>query len=148
MSAVPRFRREDLKAGECLCTYCTAKCCRYFALPIDAPTTWKDFDYIRWFMMHGRVSIFVEGETWYLMIHADCKHLLEDHRCGTYDTRPEICRRIPRSAASTTTTRFTTCSSRRPSKSGNMPRQSCRRAQAARLQKSPGLSLPVLSRVG
>jgi uncharacterized protein len=92
MPAAPKFRREDLKPGECLCSYCTAKCCRYFALPIDAPTTWKDFDYLRWFMMHGRVALFVEGETWYLMVYADCKHLLPDHRCGTYDTRPDICR--------------------------------------------------------
>jgi Fe-S-cluster containining protein len=92
MPAVPKFRRENLKPGQCLCEYCTAKCCRYFALPIDTPTTWKDFDYLRWFMMHGRVSVFVEGETWYLMVHSECRHLLPDHRCGTYDTRPEICR--------------------------------------------------------
>jgi Fe-S-cluster containining protein len=86
-----KFQREDLKSGENLCSYCTARCCRYFALPIDRPKTWNDFDFIRWYMMHGSVSIFVESETWYLMVHADCKHLLEDHRCGTYDTRPAIC---------------------------------------------------------
>ena len=85
-------RREDLKPGENLCSYCTAKCCRYFALPISKPKTWADFDFIRWYMMHGSVSIFVEDVTWYLMVHADCKHLLDDHRCGTYETRPEICR--------------------------------------------------------
>jgi Fe-S-cluster containining protein len=92
MPPVPRFRREDLKPGESLCSHCTAKCCRYFALPIDKPTTWQDFDYLRWFMMHGRVALFVEGKTWYLMVYADCKHLLPDHRCGTYETRPNICR--------------------------------------------------------
>lgn len=43
-------------------------------------------------MMHGDVSVFVDEGTWYLMIHADCKHLLEDHRCGAYETRPQICR--------------------------------------------------------
>jgi uncharacterized protein len=92
MLPVPKFRREDLKPGECLCSYCTAKCCRYFALPIDTPTTWKDFDYLRWFMMHGRVALFVEKETWYLMVYADCRHLLPDNRCGVYETRPAICR--------------------------------------------------------
>lgn len=86
------FRREDLQPGDNLCAYCTAKCCRYFALPITKPTTWSDFDYIRWYMMHGNVSLFVEGVTWYLMVHADCKHLQEDHRCGVYETRPQICR--------------------------------------------------------
>jgi Fe-S-cluster containining protein len=88
-----QIRREDLKPGEVLCAYCTGKCCRYFALPIETPTSWEDFDHIRWYMMHGDVSIFVEDETWYLMVHADCQHLLPDHRCGAYETRPQICRK-------------------------------------------------------
>ena len=90
--AAPKVKRSDLKPGEVLCAYCTARCCRYFALPIDTPETWKDFDFLRWFMMHGRVSVFVEDETWYLMVHADCKHLQEDNRCGAYHDRPQICR--------------------------------------------------------
>ena len=44
-------------------------------------------------MLHGRVSIFVEDETWFLMVHADCQQLLPDNRCGIYDERPQICRR-------------------------------------------------------
>ena len=91
--ATAKFKREDLKPGEVLCSYCTAKCCRYFALPIDAPTAWEDFDHMRWYLMHGRVSIFVDGETWFLMVHNDCQHLLADHRCGVYEDRPGICRR-------------------------------------------------------
>jgi Fe-S-cluster containining protein len=87
----PRIRRQDLKPGECLCTYCTAKCCRYFALPIDAPETWEDFDHLRWFMFHGRVAVFVEDETWFLMVFADCQHLLPDNRCGIYQDRPGVC---------------------------------------------------------
>ena len=74
----PQFRRKDLKPGEVLCEHCTAKCCRYFALPIDTPKTWDDFDSIRWYMTHGRVSLFVDEGTWYLMIHADCRYLLDD----------------------------------------------------------------------
>ncbi|MDA1017025.1 MAG: YkgJ family cysteine cluster protein [Planctomycetota bacterium] len=88
----PKVRREDLKPGENLCDHCTAKCCRYFALPIETPTDWADFDHIRWYMIHGNVSIFVEGDTWYLMVLADCKHLLDDNRCGIYHDRPQICR--------------------------------------------------------
>lgn len=87
-----KIKREDLKAGEVLCSYCTAKCCRYFALPIDTPETLQDFDHLRWYMIHRRVSLFVEDETWYLMVHADCEHLQEDHRCGIYEDRPQICR--------------------------------------------------------
>jgi UDP-3-O-[3-hydroxymyristoyl] glucosamine N-acyltransferase LpxD len=89
----PKVKREDLKPGENLCEYCTAKCCRYFALPIDTPADRDDFNHIRWYMMHGNVSIFVEDDTWFLMVLADCKHLLPDNRCGTYDTRPGICRK-------------------------------------------------------
>ncbi len=86
------MRRKNLPAGEVLCTYCTARCCRYFALPYETPTTWKDFDNMRWFMLHGRVSIFVDNNTWYVAVHSDCQHLLADHRCGIYQDRPEICR--------------------------------------------------------
>ena len=87
-----KIRRKDLKPGEVLCEYCTAKCCRYFALHIDTPETWEEFDFIRWYMIHGRISVFVEDETWYLVVHADCRHLGEDQRCGIYETRPQICR--------------------------------------------------------
>lgn len=85
-------RRENLKPGEVLCQYCNGKCCRYFALGIDAPKTWADFDNMRWYMMHGPVSVFVDDGTWYLMVQADCQHLLPDNRCGAYETRPQICR--------------------------------------------------------
>ena len=84
--------RNDVPKGANLCEYCTAKCCRYFALQIEEPTDWEDFEHIRWYMLHGRVSLFVEDDAWYLMVHADCKELQDDHRCGIYETRPEICR--------------------------------------------------------
>ncbi|MEZ5944637.1 MAG: YkgJ family cysteine cluster protein [Planctomycetaceae bacterium] len=87
-----KIAREELKEGEVLCDYCTARCCRYFALPVDTPDCRADFDNFRWYMVHGRVAFFVEDGTWYLMIYADCKHLQEDHRCGIYETRPQICR--------------------------------------------------------
>jgi Fe-S-cluster containining protein len=86
------MKRENLPAGEILCSYCTARCCRYFAMGIDPPKTWADFDNMRWYMMHGPVSIFVDAGKWYLMVQADCQHLLPDNRCGAYETRPEICR--------------------------------------------------------
>jgi Fe-S-cluster containining protein len=87
-----RISREDLAAGECLCDHCTARCCRYFALPIEEPTTWSDFQYIRWYLLHGQASVFTEDGVWYLIVHTVCKHLQADHRCGIYDTRPTICR--------------------------------------------------------
>jgi Fe-S-cluster containining protein len=90
--ARPKIHKEKLPPGECLCDYCTAKCCKYFALPIDEPTTRQDFDYIRWFLLHGAATVFIEEGTWYLLVHTPCKHLTADDRCGIYATRPQICR--------------------------------------------------------
>ena len=56
-------RRDELKPGECLCDHCTGKCCRYFSLPIDTPTTWDDYDSIRWYLAHDRTLIYVEKGT-------------------------------------------------------------------------------------
>lgn len=85
-------RREDLKPGEVLCSYCPAKCCCYFALPIDTPDCWEDFEFIRWYLLHERATVFVEEECWYLLVHNRCKHLRDDNLCGGYATRPQICR--------------------------------------------------------
>ena len=86
------LRRGDLPAGKSLCEYCIAKCCRYFALPLDTPKRRKDFDTLRWFLLHDKTSLFVEKGTWYLQVHTECRELLSDHRCGIYETRPQICR--------------------------------------------------------
>ncbi len=85
--------RKELPKGEVLCSYCTARCCRYFSLPIETPKTWEDYDAIRWYMFHGKVHLFVDNGKWYLVVFADCEHLQPDNRCGTYETRPNICRK-------------------------------------------------------
>jgi Fe-S-cluster containining protein len=61
-------------------------------LPIETPTEHSDFDFMRWYLLHDRASVFVEDETWYLLVHTVCKHLQKDNRCGIYQTRPQICR--------------------------------------------------------
>lgn len=87
-----RPHREELGPDEILCSYCPAKCCRYFALPIDTPKTYKEFEYIRWYLLHDRATVFVEDGSWYLLVHTRCKHLGDDNRCTRYATRPRICR--------------------------------------------------------
>ena len=84
--------REELKPGQILCDFCTGKCCRYFALPIETPTGLQDYEFIRWYMLHGETTIFCEDDDWYLMVHNRCDHLMDDNRCGIYNTRPQICR--------------------------------------------------------
>ena len=85
-------RREDLRPGQCLCDFCVAKCCRYFALQLDTPEKRSDFDTFYWFLLHERTSIFVEEKAWYLQVHTPCRELQDDNRCGIYETRPKICR--------------------------------------------------------
>ncbi len=90
LSAKPS--RESLPKDANLCEFCTAKCCRYFALPIDTPEKFKDYEYIRWYLLHDRASVFVDEGDWYILVHTVCKHLQADNRCGIYETRPQICR--------------------------------------------------------
>ena len=87
-----KLRREQIPAGDVLCDHCTAKCCRYFALPMDEPTTLEDWEFIRWYLLHDAATVFKEDDTWYLLVHTVCKHLQSDNRCGIYHTRPLICR--------------------------------------------------------
>ena len=84
--------RAEVKPGECLCDFCTGVCCRYFSLPIHNPTTWNDFDTIRWFLAHAKTVIYVEKEQWYILVNTTCQYLLPDNRCGIYLNRPQICR--------------------------------------------------------
>ena len=85
-------RRKQVPKDTILCEFCTAKCCRYFALPIESPEEFADFEYIRWYLLHERATVFKEGDDWYLLVHTTCRHLQDDNRCGIYETRPQICR--------------------------------------------------------
>lgn len=74
------------------CERCTGLCCRYFALPLDNPEEWKDYDDIRWYLAHENVTVFVDEGQWYVNVNNPCRHLDANHRCGIYDRRPKICR--------------------------------------------------------
>ncbi len=78
--------------GSILCEHCAAACCRYLALPLDIPENRRDFDDIRWYLMHEGISVFVEDGDWYVQIQTKCKNLAADNLCGVYETRPSICR--------------------------------------------------------
>ncbi|MBL7214678.1 MAG: YkgJ family cysteine cluster protein [Phycisphaerae bacterium] len=76
------------------CKKCNGKCCRYFALPIETPEDWDDYDDIRWYLCHRDVTVFVEDGEWYLNIKNTCRYLSEeDFRCQNYELRPHICRK-------------------------------------------------------
>lgn len=90
---IKRPDRKDIPDGKVPCHYCPGKCCRYFALPIDTPDSWQEYDNMRWFLLHDRATVFVDEGTWYLLVHTKCKHLDDrTNRCGIYENRPDICR--------------------------------------------------------
>ena len=90
MSRKPR--RDEISKDANLCEHCNAKCCRYFALPIDTPEGWREFDFMRWYLLHDKATIFVDDGEWFLLVHSKCKFLRNDNLCGIYETRPDICR--------------------------------------------------------
>ncbi|HUU83987.1 MAG TPA: YkgJ family cysteine cluster protein [Phycisphaerae bacterium] len=78
--------------GSIHCEHCTGHCCRYVALPLEKPQTARDFDDIRWYLMHQGMTIFVEEGDWYIQFATTCKNLNPDNLCRIYETRPRICR--------------------------------------------------------
>ena len=92
MIANTKKDRDSLGPDEILCDHCTAKCCKYFALPIETPVDFEDYEFIRWYLVHDRATVFTDDDQWYIMIHTTCRHLQTDNRCGIYETRPQICR--------------------------------------------------------
>jgi Fe-S-cluster containining protein len=62
-------------------------------LPIDTPESRREYDFMRWFLLHERAAVFVDEETWYLLVYSKCNHLDDTtNRCGIYEARPKICR--------------------------------------------------------
>lgn len=75
------------------CARCMAVCCHYVSQEIDAPTTMKDFDVFRWYLMHPGVRLYVDGNgDWFLQFASRCRFLGADNLCTIYETRPQICR--------------------------------------------------------
>jgi Fe-S-cluster containining protein len=75
------------------CARCTAYCCHYVSTEIDPPTTARDIDIIRWYLMHPGVRVYVDAEScWFLQFASTCRYLGDDGLCGIYETRPQICR--------------------------------------------------------
>jgi Fe-S-cluster containining protein len=86
-------KREKIPDGKTPCHYCQGKCCRYFALPIDTPEGQREYDNMRWFLLHEQTTVFVDSGTWYLLVYSKCKFLDDKtNLCGIYEKRPKICR--------------------------------------------------------
>jgi len=68
-------------------------CCRHIAVEIDEPETEKEFDQIRWFLLHEDIWVFVDNDdSWNLQVNRPCEKLTSEGMCGFYEKRPAICR--------------------------------------------------------
>lgn len=67
-------------------------CCRYVTIQIATPRTKRDFDDIRWYVLHHGVSVYVDWEgSWAVQFDTPCAWL-KDGRCTHYALRPDVCR--------------------------------------------------------
>ena len=74
-----------------LCDGCDL-CCRHIAVEIDKPENNKEFDQIRWFLLHQDVWVFIDNDdSWNLQINTPCVKL-KAGMCEIYNKRPQICR--------------------------------------------------------
>ncbi|MCB9897424.1 MAG: YkgJ family cysteine cluster protein [Planctomycetes bacterium] len=80
----------DLSFEQSKCGQCTALCCHYFALEIDAPEERADFENLRWYILHEDTELFIDGGAWFLQINRKCTWLA-GNKCGRYEDRPAIC---------------------------------------------------------
>ncbi len=86
-------RKNPNKYDTLPCFECGAKCCRYVAVEIDTPKTKKEYDDIRWYLLHENIYIFIDHDNcWHIEFRTRCRSLADDHRCIEYETRPQICR--------------------------------------------------------
>lgn len=74
------------------CEGCT-KCCEYVALEIDAPEDAGDYDFIRWYLLHNDVWVFIDhDDSWNIQFNTPCE-MIKGSKCSYYERRPKICRK-------------------------------------------------------
>jgi len=67
-------------------------CCRYVSIQIDTPRSRRDFEHIRWYLLHKNISVMIDWEgDWLIQFDTPCEWLVEG-RCSHYRLRPDICR--------------------------------------------------------
>jgi len=75
------------------CDGCEGNCCKYVAIEIDTPKSRKDFEDIKWYVIHKNIQVYVEEDgTWNIEFLTPCEYLDGNNQCEIYETRPKICR--------------------------------------------------------
>ena len=76
-----------------MCRKCGAKCCQYFCFQIDKPTTYAEFEDVRWYLCHAGVSVHIDEGDWFISILNPCQFVSPEGECTSYADRPLICRK-------------------------------------------------------
>lgn len=85
---------ENPKEDEQPCNQCGSRCCRYVVVEISRPNCKRDYDSIRWYLLHKDVNVYVDSDkTWHLEFITECQALKGDGNCSIYTSgkRPKIC---------------------------------------------------------
>ncbi len=83
----------DATSSKSDCDDCDGRCCRYIATELDRPRSKRDYDHIRWFLLHQNVTVYIDRSgQWFIEFQTPCRELQPDNRCRIYDRRPRICR--------------------------------------------------------
>ena len=84
--------KESVLESTVPCNECGGLCCKYLATEIDTPTCKRDYDNIRWYLLHKGVSVFRDDGVWHVEFDGPCEALDENGHCSNYANRPLICR--------------------------------------------------------
>ena len=75
------------------CAECGGRCCRYIAIGIDSPRSLVGRENIRWFLLHEKVSVYIDhNKEWFVEFATPCVAQDKNNRCGIYERRPKVCR--------------------------------------------------------
>lgn len=79
--------------AETKCNFCPGTiCCNYITQCIDTPRSIDAFDFLLWQMAHQNIETYKDEDGWHIVAMTPCRFLLPDGKCGTYETRPMLCR--------------------------------------------------------
>lgn len=82
-------------AEENPCTDCSAPCCRVLLIPYPTPSTFLDFDYVRYMLGFPTVRMILNSDgQWQLLVEQTCRLLdQETNLCTLHDTprKPKTC---------------------------------------------------------
>lgn len=76
------------------CASCSAPCCSYLCFRITPPPSFMSLDFYRFALGFPGVELGVDHETWWLVVHTDCRFFdRQQHRCLAYGQpeRPLAC---------------------------------------------------------